>query len=69
VVELLAGDIAADRPRRDDEARHPDAAADRPVRLLGDLDELIGSAGRRQRRHDVVEQTIVLVVVDDEHRL
>jgi hypothetical protein len=64
VVELLAGDVAADRPRRHDERRDPDAAADRKA-----VDELGGRAGRGQRRDDVVEQAVVLVVVDDEDGL
>ena len=64
VVEGLAGRPAAHGPRRDDDARHAEPAADRQP-----VDELVRGAGLRRRRDDVVEQAVVLVVVEDERGL
>jgi hypothetical protein len=62
VVELLAAHVTAGAPRRDDDARHPEAGSDRLA-----IDVLVVHARWRDRRDDVVEQPVVLVVVEDEN--
>jgi hypothetical protein len=58
-------------PGADLGARHPEAEPDRQV-VAGRADrgglghELVGCARRRGGRHNVVEQAVVLVVVEDE---
>jgi hypothetical protein len=64
---------AALGPPGDDDARHPSAEPDRePVarsaERRGQGDELVQRAVWRGGRHDMVEQTVVLVVVEDESR-
>src|SRR6202000_3287053 len=57
VVEQVVADVAADRPRRDDDAGDAEAQADGPRRgLLGRRrrgDVLAGRSGRRGGRDDV----------------
>ena len=78
VVEDLRADIAAPAPRRDHQHRDPLAQSVRAGRLgraAGGPEQLGGGVrggpaprgrGRRSRRHDVVEEAVVLVVGDQQ---
>src|SRR3546814_8254443 len=60
VVERLAGDPAACRPGRDDDARHTETGADRQV-----IDKFPRRARGGNGRRDMIEQPIILVVIED----
>src|SRR3546814_15007216 len=64
VVERLAGDPAACRPGRDDDARHTETGADRQV-----IDKFPRRARGGNGRRDMIEQPIILVVLEDEDGL
>src|SRR3546814_7807559 len=56
--------VRSRRPRRDHDARHTKAAADRQA-----ADELARRARRRHRRGHVIEQPVILVIAQDERGL
>ena len=61
MIENLGADVAAARPRRDDDGRHPDAQTDRLA-----AHEFICGPGRRHRRRHMVKEAAGLIVREDE---
>ena len=64
VIEGLATNPTADRPRRNDDTRDAEARPDWPA-----IHEFVGRAGGRSGGRHVIEQAVVLVVVQNEGRL
>src|SRR5277367_422602 len=63
MVERFAGYPTAGGPGRNDDAGNPETASNREA-----FYEFVRRSGRRYRRWNVIEQAVVLVVVEDEHR-